>query len=266
MAVALAIPSWAEGRYDARGNRNSGSQLGVARVSLADGDVVIQRAGTGDRMQALGGMPMVAGDSISTGRNSRVEVELGRANFVRLAPESKLRIDDLGNRNYRVEVVSGTVMYSELPGGEADTNILTPHVTVLPTKKGEYRIDVLEAGQTNVAVRKGEAEVISPDGSEVLKKGRRIVVRGEASNTEVRMAKLGDRDSFAQWNKRRNKLLADGSVRRGWAPFYGPYYPYWAWSGWGYYPFYRPYPYAGVGGTVVISGGGGGRGGHRGRH
>ncbi len=256
MAVALAVPGWAQGRYDVGRDRDSsGPQLGVARVGLADGDVAILRADNGDQVQALGGMPMVAGDSISTGRNSRAEVELGRANFVRLAPESKLRIEDLGNRSYRVEVVSGTVMYTELRGGEADANIITPQVTVRPAKRGEYRVEVLSVGQSTVAVRKGEAEVLTTHGNEVLKKGRQMVVRGD----DVQVAKLGDKDSFAKWNERRDDLL-DGQTY-AWSPyFYGSGYPYWAWGGWGgwgYYPYYRPYSPFGFGGGVVIGGGGG---------
>jgi hypothetical protein len=157
-----------------------------------------------------------------------------------------------------------------LPGGEADMDIESEQATVRPLKKGAYRVERVDAGQTTVIVRKGKAEVFSTRGSEVLKKGRRIVIRGNRSGAEARVAKAGDKDSFDRWNKRRDDLLRDGSYQRSWAfpaSFYGFFgYPWWGFGG-GYYPYYRPYRGVGVGvgGGVVVRGSHRGRGHHRGR-
>ena len=45
-------------------------------------------------------MPLAGNDSISTGRSSRAEVQLGPGNLVRLNEETRLRIVDAGNRSF----------------------------------------------------------------------------------------------------------------------------------------------------------------------
>ncbi len=54
-------------------------------------------------MQARGGMPLTANDTIVTGRSSRAEVQLSPGNLIRLSEEERVRIVDVGNRYFRVE-------------------------------------------------------------------------------------------------------------------------------------------------------------------
>ena len=49
---------------------------GVARISLIQGDVSTQRGDTGDWAEAALNQPLVPGDRISTGDNSRAELQL----------------------------------------------------------------------------------------------------------------------------------------------------------------------------------------------
>ena len=140
-------------------HRDNRSDAGTARVSVADGDVEILRGDTRDRLPARGGMSLVGNDSISTGRSSRAEVQLGPGNLVRLNEDTRLRIVDVGNRYFRIEVLNGTINVSQLKGGEADVDVMTPNTTVRPLKTGVYRISVREGGQTDLTVRKGEAEI-----------------------------------------------------------------------------------------------------------
>src|SRR5580704_12083007 len=53
---------------------------GVARISLIQGDVSTQRGDTGDWAAAALNQPLVAGDRISTGDNSKAELQLDHAN------------------------------------------------------------------------------------------------------------------------------------------------------------------------------------------
>lgn len=241
--VALATPAWAA-QTDRPGppdGANGSPSLGVARVSLADGDVTVQHGKSGDWEQARSGRPLVAGDRIATGRSSRAEVHVGPGNFIRLSGESELRIGDLGNRRYQVDVVKGIITYSELRGGDADIDIDTPQAIVRPMKNGVYRVEVLNAGQTNITVRKGEAEVASSTGMQKLKKGRRMTVRGEKPHAEFRVAKAEPKDSFDRWNNRRDELL---KTERG--SYSGWWWPHHLGFGFGYgfgpYGFYGPGP------------------------
>lgn len=247
--------------------RDNRGDAGVARVSVADGDVEVLRGDTRDRLPARGGMPMVGNDSISTGRSSRAEVQLGPGNLVRLNEETRMRIVDVGNRYFRIEVLSGTVNLSQLKGGEADVDVMAPNTTVRPIKTGVYRISVREGGQTDLTVRKGEAEIVSGRGGERVKSGHRASVRGERQNPELRVSDAEPKDSFDRWNERRDDVLephyrgGGGLLYGGYGGGYGGYgYPFWGPNYGGYGGFYRP--------TVVIGGvfgrgGGGHRGGNR---
>ena len=110
LAFLALIPA-ANAQRRGAGRDNAGSGLGVARVSVTDGDVSIRQASTGDDMQALASMPLVAGDAIRTGDRSRAEVQLGHANFIRLDAHSEIKIGELGNRYYRLQIVRGTANY-----------------------------------------------------------------------------------------------------------------------------------------------------------
>ena len=203
IAVALLLPTstgWAQ---------QNGPALGVARVSLANGDVTLRRGESGDWMQAQVNSPLVEGDSIAAGAGSRAEVQLDYSNLLRLGPDTEVHMANLENRRYRVQVERGVVTYSELRGGEADVDIETPLVAVRPGKNGRYRVEAHGDGEVWVIVRKGEAEIASPEGVEVLKKGKRMIVRAgqEKDGSEFIITNATPRDEWDEWNERRDKSL-----------------------------------------------------------
>ena len=206
----------------------------------------------------------IADDTVRTGDRSRAEVQLGHANFIRLDSQSEVKIGDLGNRYYRLQIVRGTANYSQLKHGEADVDLETPQATVRPLKPGIYRVELRGDTLTVVTVRKGEAEVDSMRDVTKVKKGKSITVRGEAKEAAFRTAKAQSKDGFDQWNKRRDDMLKDEPIYRGWGypPFYyyGYGYPY---LGFGYGRFYTggyyyraPYRAVAARGGFVHRGGG----------
>ncbi len=257
------------------------SELGVARVSLTNGEVTTRHGDSGDWVEGRVNLPLVEGDSIATGAASRAEVQLDSANFVRLKESTEVSVTQLGNHQFRIQVAHGIVTYSELKGGEADVDIETPHVAVRPLKRGNYRIEVTGAGETIVTVRSGEAEVASREGRETLKSGRAMIVRGAAEKVEFQLAKAVRRDDWDYWNERRDKQLSQSVSRRyvssdvygvedldnhgrwrhvsgygdcwfptasaGWAPYRNgrwTYLDYYGWSWVGYEPWgWAPYHY-----------------------
>jgi hypothetical protein len=140
VAVALIAP-----RLDAQAKEDEGPALGVARVSLINGDVTMRRGDSGDWVQASVNSPLVEGDTIATGAGSRTEVQLDYSNLLRLNENTEVTMASLGNRAFRVQLARGILTYSELRDGEADVDIETPHVAVRPQKNGSYRVEVLGA-------------------------------------------------------------------------------------------------------------------------
>lgn len=251
-AAILAINVSAQGRDDdyepRRGSENRGPTLGVARVSVTDGDVRILRASR-DAVQAQAGMPLVLGDRFVTGPKSRAEVQFDGGNFARLGADTEVRIGELGNKRFEIEVVSGLISVSQFNGFEADVDVETSLATVRIIKPAVFVVEHHGTGQTDVTVRDGAVEVFTDDGIEKVKRGL-LSVRGDPNDVILRTAKAEPKGGFDDWVKRRDKLLErEGrSAWQRWTPSYvglgvgygGWGYPWgWGYGGYGFGPRYR---------------------------
>src|SRR6266446_10048971 len=67
----------------------------VARISLIQGDVSVQRGDTGDWAAAALNQPLVAGDRVSTGDGSQAELQLDHSNILRLGNNAQAKIATL---------------------------------------------------------------------------------------------------------------------------------------------------------------------------
>jgi hypothetical protein len=130
----LQAPLWAN-------DSDTEPALGVARVSLTNGDITLQRGDSGDWIEAPVNTPLVAGDTLATGPASRAEIQLDHSNFLRLGEQSEVYLAELENRRFQIQVTRGLVTYVELHGGEADVALPTWSCTVArPTLKLKLRI------------------------------------------------------------------------------------------------------------------------------
>jgi len=180
---------------------------GVARLSLINGDVSIRRGDSGDWIAARVNAPLVVEDAVLTGVNSRAEVQFDWANLVRLAPNTEIRLAELENERYLIQLERGTVTFRILRDSEADVEISTPSVSVRPARKGAYRIEVRDSGESEITVRSGEAEIYTPRGSERLRSGRTLVARGPAADPEYRIVEAAARDGWDRWNEERDRYF-----------------------------------------------------------
>ena len=64
----------------------------VVRISMIAGDVNLKRKGSREWELARLNYPLIEGDTIATDKKSRLEIQVDARNFVRVAPESVLRI------------------------------------------------------------------------------------------------------------------------------------------------------------------------------
>jgi hypothetical protein len=218
-------------------------ERGVARVSVINGEVGIQRGDSGDHTAAAINAPLVADDRVSTGPGSRAEIQFDYANMARLASDSEIRLSELGGTRYQLQVARGTMMFSVLRDSRAQVEISTPAVSVRPVKRGDYRVSVFEDGRSEITVRSGEAEIYTPRGVEKLHSGQTMMVRGTATDPEYQVGRAIEDDDFDRWNERRDHDLSrsrsyqyvsrdiygaddlDGYGRWVYAPPYG-----WVWS------------------------------------
>ena len=255
---------------------------GVARISLIHGEVSTQRGDSGDWSAAALNAPVVEGDKISTGQNSRGEIQLDYANILRLAESAQANITGLSRTQIQIQLGQGLANYSVVRDGEADVEIDTPNMSLHPTRReGSYRIFVLSDEETQVEVRKGEADVATPQGHTHIGKGQMITVRGTGNDTQYQIADARSKDDFDRWNNDRDNTIRNAqawsrtndyyvgsedldayghwtsvpdygqvwvpAVSYGWAPYRAGRWvwePYWGWTWVSYEPWgWAPYHY-----------------------
>ncbi len=189
-------------------------QHGVARISIAQGDVNVKRGDSGELVAAAINAPLTSQDHLQTSPGSRAEVELDSANLIRLAPNTDVGFADLEYHRYQVQLGAGTIVYRVLRDSDAQAEVDTPSIALHPIRQGEYRISVLQDGTTQITVRSGQAEIYGPRGSQQLEAGRTTLVRGNPSDPEFQTVYEIAPDQFDDWSANRDReLLASQSYQ-----------------------------------------------------
>jgi hypothetical protein len=255
-------------------------QQGAGRVSFIHGDVSTMRGDTGEWVASTVNAPLVQGDSIATGQHSRAEAQLDYANILRLDQSSEAKIADLERGRIQIQVASGLVNLTVLKGTQTDVEIDTPNMAVHPHGEGSYRLQVNSPTDTQVTVRRGEADVSTQQGSTTVGSGQVIYVKG-SDNPEYRIDRAAANDEFDQWNLERDRHIEQAqsyrytnryytgtedldqygnwenvpdygwcwtpAVDAGWVPYYDGRWmwePYWGWTWVSYEPWgWAPYHY-----------------------
>ena len=256
-------------------------QPGVARVSFTHGEVSTQHGDTGEWLAVTLNTPITVGDRVATGKGSRAELQLDYANILRMADEATAKVANLSRSQMQLQIGQGLVNFSVLPGSEADVEIDTPNVGIHPTRgEGSYRILVNSDSETIVVVRKGEADLSTPQGTTHITEGQQITIQG-TDNPQYQTVEATGRDDFDKWNNDRDKLISNAeswrhtdryytgtqdldtyghwsnipdygpvwtpAVAPGWAPYREGRWvwePYWGWTWVSYEPWgWAPYHY-----------------------
>ncbi|HEV2467960.1 MAG TPA: DUF6600 domain-containing protein [Candidatus Sulfotelmatobacter sp.] len=188
---------------------------GVARVSLIHGDVSTQRGDSGDWSAATLNQPVMTGDKVSTGDNSRVELQLDFANTLRIGPNSKANIANLTRKNIQIQLSQGLLNYTLSKDSDAEPEIDTPNVAVHPAHHdGVFRIEIRPDGDTLVIVREGQAQIATPQGSTEINAGDMATIRGDINSAQYKVSAAPDRDAWDQWNSDRDHLIRNANSWR----------------------------------------------------
>ena len=261
-------------------SQEQGPAPGAARISVINGQVSTLRGDSADWVAAIVNAPVMQGDAVATAGHSRAEVQLDFANVLRLDQNAEVKIVDLSQNHIQVQVASGIVDYVILKGAETNVEIDTPNMAVTPMSEGVYRIQVDTDSQTQLTVRKGRAQVSTPQGSANVERGQVIYVRG-TDNPEYQIASAPPDDEWDRWNDDRDRRIEQAqswqyanryytgaqdldqygqwenapeygyvwapNVGPGWVPYYDgswAWEPYWGWTWVSYEPWgWAPYHY-----------------------
>ncbi len=198
----------------AQNNQDTGaSAAGVARISLLHGDVSTQRGDSGDWSTAALNQPVVAGDRVSTSEASRAEVQLDFANTLRVDERTQANVTALSRTQIQIQLARGLANYSVVKDSEADVEIDAPNLSVHPRRgDGNYRITVFSDDRAEVMVRRGEADISTPQGSTHLRSGQMITVTGSGNDTQSQIADAPSRDDFDRWTSDRDNTIRNAQA------------------------------------------------------
>lgn len=189
-------------------SRADDQSVGVARISVFSGIVVLQHSDSADKIAAVVNAPVMAGDYITTGADSRTEVQLDDTNFIRAGAQTQLRFTRLDPTDHTVQLAAGTIELSVLRYPEAHPRIQTPSITIRPTDSGRYRVTVTNNGDTLVTVRSGRADLVTPHGAQTIGAGTSVLVAGPSSDPRVQTIDTIAYDDFDAWNGERDRFTA----------------------------------------------------------
>jgi hypothetical protein len=188
---------------------------GVGRVSMIHGDVSTQRGDSGTWSAAVLNQPVVNGDKVSTGAGGRAEVQLDFANILRLGSNAQANIARFTDKYIQIQVGQGLANYSVFDESEAEPEIDTPNVAVHPAHKdGVFRIEVRPDGDSIIIVRKGEAEISTPQGIGEVKRGEMATVRGSGADAKYKIGPAPERDDWDRWNSDRDRMIRSADAWR----------------------------------------------------
>ncbi len=185
---------------------------GVARISLIQGDVSVQRGDTVNWATAAVNQPLVAGDRILTGDGSRAELQLDHENILRLGDNSQAKVATLKRvENQRVQlqvqIWEGLAYYTLFKDSEAEVEIDTPNAAIRPTSKdGVYRIEVT-GFETQVIVRAGVLDLSTPQGSARVEMGQGVTIRGTTEEAGCVLGRAPAMDRWDSWNIDRDETI-----------------------------------------------------------
>ncbi len=181
---------------------------GVGRISMIHGAVSTQRGDSGDWSAAILNQPVLMGDKVSTGDGGRAEVQLDYANILRLGPNSQANLSNFTKRYVQVQIAQGMANYSVFGESETEPEIDTPNVALHPAHQdGVYRIEVRPDGDSIIIVRKGEAQIATPQGIANVKAGDMITVHGSGADARYKVSPAPARDDWDIWNTDRDRMV-----------------------------------------------------------
>jgi hypothetical protein len=205
-AVAAAIlGSMVSSNNPARADEIAGPS--VARISLSDGDVAVQRGDADDLVSASINAPLLSGDTLSTGDGSRAEIQLDGRSMVRIAQDAEVQIVNLDPAHREMELAGGTIDERTFAGAAGPSIVDTPSISVRSDGPASVRITVSDAGVTQVNVRVGHASVLTAQDSIGLQPGTTLVASGPPASPTISYAATLTADDFDQFCQSRDDAV-----------------------------------------------------------
>ena len=212
LACLLAVPCVAD------------SQARVVRLSVVDGDVLIDRNTGQGYEKAFLNLPVTEGVKIKTGRDGRAELEFEDASTLRMTPNSVIDVPELwlrdsGAKVSTVHLQEGAAYVSFLAAKGDEFNLTFAREKLTLTRPAHVRIEMGDTDAT-VAVFKGDVEVAGPSGTVEVGKNQTASF-DLLDNERSKLARSVAESPFDSWDKQQSQYQQRYSASN-----YSSYSPY----------------------------------------
>ncbi len=221
--------------------------LRFARVTLAEGRVEIDQAGTGEKIPAVRNLPVGQGFWVEAFTGAQAELEMDDGSYLRLGPDSEAQFSDLaglstGQRISRISLERGVLYATAEPIRPNVFALAAPGVEIAFLAGSRVRVEAGEKGSTVVILEgrvrfrtraaeldlhEGETAHVDPqvgDRFQLLREAQAGVLDAwneqrdreaaqRAAGTKIRLfpAGLGELDAAGKW-------IDAGSLGKVWQP------------------------------------------------
>jgi len=206
-ALAAVLAATLVAPPGARAAAAPSSGIGVARLSLVDGEVNVQRGDSnGFTTAAVINTPVLGADYVTTGDNAHAELQFDGTTMVRMNSGVQLRLTHVDAKSREMQLAVGTIELRLLRGTDGNSTIDTPSISIRPKQSGRYRVTVTPDGETDLTVRDGSVAVETPQGAQTIGADTTLVASGSADAPTTSVREAIARDDFDRFNSERDRV------------------------------------------------------------
>ncbi len=173
-----------------------------SRISFMDGTAAYETAGDVNWNEVTLNLPLVSGDRIMGHPDSRVEVELGDGNFVRISGETDILFPELSQKRTILKLHEGDLILRVADASRIQVDLDQASVKI--RRKGLFRFQVGPDGSIRLMVHEGRAEVSSRHGKERVETGQQLLLDARQIGIQ---ALVRDLDDFELWSGKRDATM-----------------------------------------------------------
>jgi hypothetical protein len=209
LALLAAVPASAQSAAYSDYPETAGYDGSYTYVRTLEGSATLIQGDTGDRQALQTNQPVLVGDRVWVAPQSRAELVLSDRNLLRIDGGSEVAFEALAgspdrqDRETVLRLPQGNIQLVLVEDflGEGVPRIDSPNVTVYPRDLGSYRITADGSDWTEVVARGGSADVVTREGSVLVRAGEETIVEGDRQPRE-RVRQAGREDSLELWGRR----------------------------------------------------------------
>ncbi len=181
-----------------------------ARMNYVSGDTYVQRAQDLGLEAGAVNLAVISGDRLGT-REGRLEIHLGRQNYLRMDRNTQLDVIQLPDQNrnlVKLNLSEGEVyLRISYLAENQQIEVHTPDASFYVLELGLYRIRTFPGQETEVRVIEGSMEAAGEAASEVVESLERLVAaQGAFIFGPTRLTSRAS-DAFSDWNSGRDQQL-----------------------------------------------------------